>query len=161
LEVPVRSLLRRTIPAIAFALALTSALPAAAAPVGEPPPGKRCADVVDGAAAYTTQQNQTPPTVLAEAVLAKQACKAVRYNLLVFDEVTSKRPMLTLSGTATTDAAGRPVVRFESEVLQETGDQTVCVRFETRNGYRIFDRAPDTGCAELVLDGPPPGRSFR
>ena len=158
-----RKLLRRTLPAAAFAaLTLGSAFPAAAAcPVGEPPRGLRCADVVDGSAAYTTQQGQTPPTVLAEAVLAKQACRKVQYTLQIFDEATSARPMIRLSGTPTTDEAGRPVVRFESEVVQETGDETICVRFVTRIGKRVLDLAPDTGCAELLLDGPPPGRNFR
>jgi hypothetical protein len=155
----VKRLLRRAIPAAAFAaLTLASATPAFAC---EPPRGLKCADIVDGAVSYTTQQGQTPPTVLAEAVLASQACRTVQYKLVVFDEVTSPQPSLTLTGVATTDAAGRPVVRFEQEFLQEPGDTTVCVVFVTRKGKRVLDRAPDTGCAELVLDGPPPGRNFR
>jgi hypothetical protein len=52
------------------------------------------------------------------------------------------------------------VVRFE-RVVEQAGDETVCVRFETRIGKRLLDRAPDAGCAELLLDGPPPGRNFR
>ena len=132
--------------ATVVALSPLSAAPASA--VGDVK-GPRCADITDGAGFY----NGT--SVNLRLTLAAPSCRAVTYTLYV------------LNADGTTELATAEATRtdgtfvFFDNVASNTTDSTVCVYATTSVGRHVFDRAPDSGCVPLTVNGGAPAQSFR
>src|SRR4051812_21483619 len=104
--------------------------------------GPKCADIVDGSAAYEGT------AVLARMSLGAKACRAVNYTLTITD-ATGSTVLATASGSPTTDQAGGPATAFQTAVADPTPADGVCVYVTTSLGKRVFDRAPDEGCVAI------------
>lgn len=137
---------------LAPALALVLATPAGAAPASDTDVrGPACADITDGAGVFDGSD------VNFRLTLAAPSCRSVTYNLVVLDEDGDTTPIAT--ATASGDGSSNQV--FFTDVAASDPDGTVCVYATTRVGNHVFDRAPDEGCMELTVDGPPSGQKFR
>lgn len=134
--------------ALAAAVLTTAGIAAATAAALPDDNRKACADIVDGNFTYRVEGK-----VGGSVTTAVAACKGARFTLYVLEESTDTTPIATAEGTQ----SGAPtVVLFETAALT-TVDNDVCVYVEAQNGKPNFDRAPDTGCVELVKEGSPGG----
>lgn len=117
----------------------------------EPPPGSPpCMDIVGGQGSYDGT------TVLFTLNLAANTCPDVDYRFAV-DEGTGGTRLATVNYRGTNNVA-----RVDYAATVTDDDPTVCVHHETLNAEgELMDRAPDTGCAELTVGEPPPGRGYR
>ncbi len=129
---------------------IITAAPAAAAPTDSDVRGPRCADIVDGAGFYDGT------TVFFRITLAASGCRQVTYNLYVLDEAGST----TVLASSAQRGDGTSTQLFYAVPVTDD-DSTVCVYATTTIGRKVFDRAPDDGCADLTINGSPPGRGFR
>lgn len=109
---------------------------------------KPCVDIVDGNFAY-----RVDGVVGGSVRLAAAACKGAKFTLYVLEESGDTTPLATAAGTETQVPE---VVRFDTASLT-TEDTDVCIYVEARNGKPNTDRAPDTGCVELIKEGSPGG----
>jgi hypothetical protein len=111
---------------------------AGAAPAGDVN-GPSCADVSDGAGVYDGS------TVNLRLTTSAPACGHVTYTLNV----------LTSDGSSVLASSAQ---RGSGDVhvfyaVPASGGTTVCVYATTSSSKHVFDRAPDTGCIQLVVDG--------
>jgi len=138
-------------------LAVAAAAVVAASPLSVAPAsaasgdvrGPACADIADGAGFF----NESGVNLRIE--LAATSCRQVRYTLYVLS-ADGATPLATSTPTRTDST----FVFFDA-VAVSTVTTSVCVYATTSVGRHIFDRAPDTGCIPLVLNGGAPAQSFR
>ena len=126
------------------ALAATVSPTAGSAPSTSDVKGPACADIVQNNASATSNGLYTDAGVQFRIALAAPSCKYVTYTLYVLDASgTTQLSSASVQGDGTDvlflDAAG-------------SGD-SVCVYLTTSVGNHVFDRAPDTGCGVLALNG--------
>ncbi|MDX6323767.1 MAG: hypothetical protein QOK15_121 [Nocardioidaceae bacterium] len=117
--------------------------------------GPKCADVVDGSAAYDGT------SVIGRMLLGATACKNVTYTLYVTDGTTTTTLLATTLGTPATTVDGAPAVTFSTAVTDPTPTDGVCVYVTTTRGGKVYDRAPDTGCVSYTVDGGAGGLSYK
>jgi hypothetical protein len=138
---------------LVLAVLLTSAVPTLAKPADSDVRGPLCADMVDGAGFYDGT------AVNFRIELATASCRQIAYTLFVLDESGASRVIASrqMRGDATSNQ-----LLFLDVMVPANDDDTVCVYATTQpgRGRHVFDRAPDSGCAELVVDGPPAGQGF-
>jgi hypothetical protein len=108
---------------------------------------KGCVDVVSGSFAYRVDS-----VVGGSVTVREEACKGGKYILFVLEESTDTEPLATAKGEIT---AAPNVVRIDTAPIT-TADTDVCVYVEARQG-KNRDRAPDSGCVELIKEGSPGG----
>ena len=140
---------------LATGLSLAVALPAVADPVGGEVPA--CGNITSGGAAYN-ETFEPQNTVLGSISLADVSCKDVSYTMYV--TYTSNGKEKTKSQTIHGDGVNEGLRFSIPNVSSDTG--SVCVYYETAKGTNVIDRAPDTGCIEVVHDdtNPPGGSGF-
>ena len=119
--------------------------------------GPRCANILEGLASYDTDAGTARPTVTALITLETAPCKSLdRYVLHVLDEAGTVE-----LATATGQNGTLPnEVGFRS-AFGANPPLDVCMYLTSvAPGGRVFDRAPDTGCVDLGLDGGSGARPF-
>lgn len=143
---------------IATAFVVVPVLGAAPPGPGDDVNGPRCANILEGQASYDTDAGTAKPTVTGLISLEVPACKGLdRYVLHVLD----------LAGTTelaiTTGQAGPSPTEIGFRYAFDSGaPSAVCVYITSHTpGGRMIDRAPDTGCVDLGLDGGAGGRTFQ
>jgi len=119
--------------------------------------GPRCANILEGQASYDTDAGTAQPTVTALITLETPPCKSLdRYVLHV----------LNRAGTVELDTAIGQAGTLPNEVgfryaFGASPPSGVCVFITSGTpGGRPIDRAPDTGCVDLGLDGGSGARPF-
>ena len=144
------------IPAVAAAL-LAGAL---ALPVGSA--GPACVDLQSANAEGTQLSRATydGQTIAGEFFLADESCAQFGYRLVVLDDEGDAAPIASESVTG--DGSAAVIQIFVSDVTVSDGDVCVYVESTTRNGGKVFDRAPGDGCVILLDDGTSPagGKGF-
>ena len=119
--------------------------------------GPRCANILEGLASYDTDEGTGKPTATALITLETAPCNSLdRYVLHVLDlSGTSELATATgQSGTLPNEAGFR--YAFDANAPSD-----VCVFLTSGTpGGRLIDRAPDTGCIDLGLDGGSGARAF-
>lgn len=146
---------KAVIPAIAAAL-LTGVLvlPVAAA-------GPACVDIrsTDAAGTANSRASYNGQTIAGEFFLADESCAQFGYRLVVLDD-EGGAPIASASVMG--DGSAAMIQIFVSGVTVTDGDVCVYVESTTRNGGKVFDRAPVDGCVILLDDGTSPagGKGF-
>jgi hypothetical protein len=135
--------------AVAVAALSTAVAGAAPSPTSDVN-GPTCADVTDGAGVY----NGT--AVNLRLTLAAPPCRSVMYTLYVLSADGT-----TLLGSSSQTQPTADPTRITFNVPVSDGSTTVCVYATTSIGGHVFDRAPDTGCIQLVVDGPISAQAMR
>lgn len=124
-------------------LLLAMAVPASAAKPEAS--GPACADIVDGTASYVTEGDDR--NVVVNMFTAAPSCSNITYTVNVLSADGS-----TLLASASTPGDGTTEFGLIATVPGE--ESTVCVYLTSSSpGGKVFDRAPDTGCVTLQLDG--------
>jgi hypothetical protein len=133
------------------------ALPVAAA-------GPKCVDIqsasVDGAQLSRAAFDGVTGEVLGQFFLASESCAQFSYRLVVLDDDGDTTPIASASVRGDKSAAMVEII--VSDVTVTDGDVCVYVESTTRNGSKVFDRAPGDGCVILFDDGSSPagGKGF-
>ncbi|MBA2557343.1 MAG: hypothetical protein H0V12_08395 [Chloroflexi bacterium] len=113
--------------------------------------GPACTDFLDGTGFYDGS------VVNFRMEANARSCRHITYTLFIVDEIDDSTPI------ASQRIAGNGRDRFLFYLgldASANDDDTVCVYARTSLGTRTFDRAPDSGCVELLLNGPPPARKM-
>jgi hypothetical protein len=127
------------------AFAATVSPTAGSAPSTSDVSGPACADVVQNNATATSAGFYDATGVHFRVALAAPSCKYVTYTLYVLDASgTTQLDSTSIQGNGTDDTL----------FLDAAGSgASVCVYLTTSVGNHVFDRAPDSGCGVLALDG--------
>jgi hypothetical protein len=114
--------------------------------------GQACNDISGGDGAYTTFGG-TEATVQWTITLTAPSCKQSVYTLHVLNGAADVSQALSSTGSST--------VQFNVDMgPAATAPSSVCIFATSQNGKSISDRAPDSNCATLTLDGSPAGLPF-
>jgi hypothetical protein len=144
---------------IAAALIAVSVLPSGALAYGDVK-GPPCADLTpsidpkDPAADSAAGEGYTTPgDLVVQQQLSKAACDSMSYTLHVLDG-TGVTWLTSSPGTPAVDArTGYPVVQFAVDLSGFGPPAVVCFYMTSAKDSKLLDRAPDTGCSTITLDG--------
>jgi hypothetical protein len=126
------------------AFAATVSPSAGSAPSTSDVKGPACADIVQNNASTTSNGFYDDTGVHFRIALAAPSCKYVTYTLYVLDA----------SGTTQLSSASEPGDGTDVLLLNAAGSgDSVCIYLTTSVGNHVFDRAPDSGCGVLALNG--------
>jgi hypothetical protein len=126
------------------ALGATVSPTAGSAPSTSDVKGPACADIVQNNATTTSNGVYDDSGVHFRIALAAPSCTYVTYTLYVLDA----------SGTTQLSSASVQGDGTDVLFLDAAGSgASVCVYLTTSVGNHVFDRAPDTGCGVLALNG--------
>jgi hypothetical protein len=151
------------LPLIPLALALSAGWAIAAAPDAKGPP---CADITEADFFYNGNpaDSATGTRATVNIHLDVASCTRLTYELVVLDSLANQTQVATGSvpgdGVALDEVTGKDVVEVNADVPQSARDGNVCVYATTSDGRREIDRAPDTGCVELIPGGSGGGVGF-
>jgi len=141
--------------ALGAALALAIGSYSLAAP-GKDYSGPKCTDISGGFGdGYTTPGGGTEAFVNWTITVSVPSCKTADYTLNVINGATFTVTSQTLAGN------GSQVLSFSIDMGPAgSAPQNVCIYATSRNGNSVSDRAPDSSCVPLQLNGPPAGQGF-
>jgi len=131
-----------------------------AAPVGAGDArGPACSDFSGKADMFYSATDTTGEAVVQISFdLAGPSCSDWTYNLHVLD-ATGARELVSTSTAG--DGTQRLTMRASVPGDPLLPPDNVCIyTTTTTKGGRVSDRAPDTGCQQVKLGGPPPGQNW-
>ena len=140
--------------ALGAALALAIGGYSLAAP-GKDYSGPKCTDFSGGFGDGYTTGGGTEAFVNWTITVSVPSCKTADYTLNVINGATFTVTSQTLAGN------GSQVLSFSIDIgPASSAPSTVCIYATSQNGNSIADRAPDSGCVPLQLNGAPAGQGF-
>jgi len=121
--------------------------------------GPKCLNILEGLASYDTDPGSGAATVTSLVSLETTACKRLdRYTLHILDAAGTNE-LATASGTQAGTQPNEVGFRY---AFGASPPSAVCIYVTSDNGStKPVDRAPDTGCVDLGLDGGSGARAFQ
>jgi hypothetical protein len=127
--------------------------------VAEDVNGPKCADITSSSWIYSPDGT----TATVDLILAAASCPSFSYTLFAQDSETDTSSVGTPESAGGNGAAlpdGTGFVSLTMDIPADDRDGEVCLYATTSVGRHVFDRAPNSGCIELIPGGTAGGSGF-
>jgi hypothetical protein len=121
--------------------------------------GPKCADITSSSWIYSGDGT----TATVDLILATASCPSFSYTLFAQDSLAVASSVGTPESARGDGAAlpdGTGFISLTMDIPEVDRDGEVCLYATTSVGPHVFDRAPNSGCIELVPGGTAGGSGF-